>query len=64
MLISFSGWTRTFEQYYEIHTRKIFNFMVAKLTEKSSLKFIWAEVSFLSLWWAEASDEERRKFRK
>lgn len=37
--------------------------MITKLSEESQRKFIWAEVSYLSLWWDEVSDEHRQKFK-
>ncbi len=38
--------------------------IVEKLTKFQDMKFIWTEISFLDLWWQEASLEQRKSFKK
>ena len=47
------GWLKTFKAYYEDQVRHILDVVVSKLTANPKQKFIFAEVSFLALWWEE-----------
>lgn len=58
------GWLKTFEDYYFSETRSILNNMLKELSADSQKKFIWAEVSFFSLWWDELSGVDQEKVRR
>lgn len=49
----------TFEEYFKHHTKNILDNMVVKLKEDPRRKFIWAEISFFSLWWNQISEETK-----
>ena len=58
------GWIKTYEEYYKTQTRHILDNAVKKLTEHPKMKFVWAEISFLALWWNEQPADVRVKFKK
>ena len=53
------GWLRTFEGYFESHTKAVIDNIVTKLVEYPEMRFIWSEISFLSKWWETASGGQR-----
>lgn len=57
------GWLKTYSQYYSQETKHILNTLVDALTKDRRRTVIWAEMSYLSLWWAEASDAYRKKIK-
>lgn len=55
------GWLKTFEDYYETQTRHVLDNLVDALMADKDRRFIWAEISFLSMWWEEQSPEVKGK---
>lgn len=53
------GWRIPIEEYYETQVREILNSVVDELLADAGKRFVWAEMSFFSLFWAEQSDDRR-----
>lgn len=62
--LDFSGWLKTFDEYYETQTKEILNGMLEHLGSKPDMKFIYAEVSFFELWWSKLTEQQREKVRR
>jgi len=63
-LFFLAGWIKTFEDYYRRQTKNILTLMTNALAEDSRKKFIWAEISYLDLWWRDQSDTMKERFKR
>ena len=52
------GYGDTFEGYYEKDVHNIINSVLQALVKDKNKKFVWEEVSFLSRWWQDASEDQ------
>lgn len=60
MIISyFVGWLKTLDQYFREQTVKIISNVIEALAKDEKRKFIWAETSYFSMWWAEATPAKK-----
>lgn len=57
------GWLKTFTKYFDSSTKLILDLVVSKLEEFKEMKFIWSEISFLDLWWQQASEHQQKSFK-
>ncbi|PAA93761.1 hypothetical protein BOX15_Mlig010811g1, partial [Macrostomum lignano] len=53
------GWRNTLDEYYRTETVNLLNGMLSSLPNLPRMTFIYAEVSFLSMWWSELSNQQR-----
>ncbi|CAF1114091.1 unnamed protein product [Adineta ricciae] len=58
------GWLNTFEQYFKHVTKHILTTIVTMLGKNANYRFVWAEMSFLSLWWDQATNDQRELLKK
>ncbi|CAF0836527.1 unnamed protein product [Didymodactylos carnosus] len=58
------GWLYTFEEYFGRATKSIIDTILTALSSNSKYKFVWAEISYLNLWWEQASIDKRELCKK
>lgn len=58
------GWIKTFDEYYEQLTKSILTNMLNQLNENPSMTFIWAEISYFSVWYEKLSANDRTIVKK
>lgn len=59
-----AGYTKTFEDYFTGEVKSILDTVVEALAADSQKRFVWEEVSFLSRWWKQASDQQKDAVKK
>lgn len=68
ILVPFShndpGWLKTFTEYFERDTRLILDNVITKMEGHENMTFVWAEISFLQLWWDQAPSGKRRSLKE
>ena len=60
LLLSTTGWIKTLTRYYQDQTSKILDQMVIKMQEYPKMTFIWAEISYFSMWWDTADYNKKQ----
>ena len=58
------GWIETYDYYYTRDVRRLLTNLYQFAMEHSDFKYIYAEVSFFSLWWKEQSDSVRQNMKQ
>ena len=58
------GWINTYHTYYSTQTKHILDTVIAALTEDPRRTFIWAEISYFSLWWNDATQQQKEQAKR
>ena len=58
------GWIKTLDKYYQDQTKHIFSLMVEKLEQFPQMRFIYAEMSFFTMFWNEISPSMKGRIKK
>lgn len=57
------GWVKTFDQYFHDQVKGILDSSLKVCEEDKRNRFIYAEMSFFSRWWASATTEQRKSMK-
>ena len=63
-IIHFTGWVKTLDTYFNDQVRGILDNMVIKLEAYPKMKFMYAEMSFFSMWWNQIDQYKKNKVKK
>ena len=58
------GWIKTFDEYFQTQTKQIITTIITSLTKDPRRTFIWAEISYLSWWWEDQTEDIREKLKQ
>lgn len=56
------GWLKTIQEYYKSHVKEILDSVVANLWFNNR-KYVFHDVGFIELWWKDATESQKTKFR-
>ena len=59
-----AGYGKTFEDYYNTDVHSIINSVLQALVQDKNKTFVWEEVSFLSRWWQDASEDQKSQMKQ
>ena len=59
-----AGYRNTFEGYYNTDVHSIINSVLQALVQDKNKTFVWEEVSFLSRWWQDASEDQKSQMKQ
>lgn len=57
------GWLKTFMNYFQSDSRQILDHIITKMHQFTDMTFVWAEMSYLQLWWDQAHPTKQRALR-
>ena len=55
-----AGYQKSFDDYYHSEVQYTLDSMLVALQQRQDRRFVWEEVSYFSVWWDQASQEERQ----
>ena len=58
------GWIKTLQAYFDDQAKHILDTIVDYLSEEPFRTFIWAEMSYLQLWWDQATADQQQALRR